>query len=268
MNNKTYLLPKVIFLTILFMIIFGLYDVLSIVLFTLASFIIALVFEVTYIYVKSLIFERRVEKGKSPSLQTIYNVVNRVMILVNNLLRINVIVKGYNHFDSQENYVIYSNHQSNADIIVMLEAFRDPIAFMAKKETSKIPIVSRWMRLMGCTFLDRKDVRAQIKTLKESINQVKNGYNMVIFPEGTRSKGSEMLDFKAGSLKIALKSKAKILPVTLNNVYTFSNKWPFRRTNVTVHIHEPMEYEMYMDLDTGELADKVKSIISTKIDKN
>ena len=62
-------------------------------------------------------------------------------------------------------------------------------------------------------------MKQSAQTIIDGIKQLKAGINMVIFPEGTRSKGAPVGEFKAGSFKLATKSKAPIVPVTIDGTY-------------------------------------------------
>ena len=77
----------------------------------------------------------------------------------------------------------------------------------------KIPFLSSWMKRIHCIFLDRKDIKQSAKTILEGIRILKSGHSMVVFPEGTRSKGEQMGEFKAGSFKLATKSKFLLFPL-------------------------------------------------------
>ncbi|PMU48000.1 1-acyl-sn-glycerol-3-phosphate acyltransferase, partial [Pseudomonas sp. GP01-A3] len=81
-----------------------------------------------------------------------------------------------------------------------------PIGFIAKMEITKLPIVPGWMEQMHCVFMDRSDRRQSLKAIKDGVEKLKNGHSLVIFPEGTRSKGTQMGEFKSGSLHLATKS--------------------------------------------------------------
>jgi 1-acyl-sn-glycerol-3-phosphate acyltransferase len=85
---------------------------------------------------------------------------------------------------------------------------------------------------------------------------------MVIFPEGTRSPNiGTTIDFKPGSFKVALKSKAPLVPVSIVKPLDFKSiKWPFKKP-ITLHIHPSIPYEEYRMMTSVELADKVKKII-------
>ena len=65
---------------------------------------------------------------------------------------------------------------------------------------------------------------------------MKNGHSIVIFPEGTRSKGGEVGEFKAGSFHLAVKSGVAILPVTLDGTYKMfeANGNRMKRARATV----------------------------------
>ena len=69
---------------------------------------------------------------------------------------------------------------------------------------------------MKAYMMDRNDIRQSLQVIVNVTNEVKNGRNYLIFPEGTRSKmGNEMLEFKGGSFKAATKAKCPIVPVAL-----------------------------------------------------
>ena len=75
------------------------------------------------------------------------------------------------------------------DIPVLLGYLNKPIGFVSKAEIKKFPVVPTWMELMNCVFMDRSDRRQSLKAIKDGIELLKNGHSIVIFPEGTRSKG-------------------------------------------------------------------------------
>ena len=140
--------------------------------------------------------------------------------------------------------VLYiGNHRSMFDIPVVYSLCPDLTGFMSKIEIAKVPLLSTWMRFLHCVFLNRGDKRAGIMSVNESINNVKNGISMVIFPEGTRSKGEEgdMLEFKPGSFKVAQRTGCPVVLVALNNTRAaFEAQFPkIRRTHIVVEFSEP-----------------------------
>jgi 1-acyl-sn-glycerol-3-phosphate acyltransferase len=107
------------------------------------------------------------------------------------------------------------------DILAMLGNLDRNIGIIAKKELKKNKVASGWMKELKCVFIDRNDIRKSLIAINEGAENLKNGKNMLIFPEGTRSKGPKMNEFKKGSLKMALKAKAPIVPITIDGGYRY-----------------------------------------------
>ena len=74
------------------------------------------------------------------------------------------------------------------------------------------------MKLLGCVFVKRDDIRASVKALNDATAIVESGKSFVIFPEGTRYKGEEggAGEFKAGAFRIAIKTGAPVVPVAIS----------------------------------------------------
>ncbi len=141
--------------------------------------------------------------------------------------------------------VLYvGNHRSFFDIVIGYTLVPNLTGFVAKKEMEKIPLLSNWMRLVHCLFLDRKNIKEGLKTILEGIEKVKNGISIWIFPEGTRNKDSELklMPFKEGSLKIAEKSNCPIIPVAMKGTADiFENQFPkIRKRHITVTFGRPI----------------------------
>ncbi len=80
------------------------------------------------------------------------------------------------------------------------------------------------MKERGCVFIDRDNARSSLKAINQAIQNLKLGHSMAIFPEGTRSKGPQVGDFKSGSLRIAIKSGVKVIPVSIKDSYKLIGK--------------------------------------------
>ncbi len=150
-------------------------------------------------------------------------------------------VTGEENIPKDQAVVFIANHQGDMDIPVMLGYIDRPIAFVAKKELSKIPLLAGWMRLMQCTFIDRKSPRASIQAMHDAVDGLKKGYSQMIFPEGTRSRGGPHREFKPGSFKLAFMAEAPIVPVTLDGTWhLIEEKGKFAPGKVKVIIHAPV----------------------------
>lgn len=169
-----------------------------------------------------------------------------------------------------EGPVLYvSNHQSNFDIPILMTYINRPKGFIAKIELTKMPLVVSWMRQMKCVFMDRNDIRQSINCINEGADYLKQGYSMVIFPEGTRSGGQQMGEFKAGSFKLALKSGVPIVPVAIDGSYKIMGKKSLiiKPAKVKVNILEPIATLELSKEEARELPDKVQNLIKRSLEK-
>lgn len=158
--------------------------------------------------------------------------------------------------------VFVGNHQGYFDIPILLGYIKKTKAFIAKIEILKVPILSQWMKLMQCTFLDRKDMRQSVRAMREAVETVKKGYSLVIFPEGTRSKGGPVAEFKAGSFKLAIKAGVPIVPITIDGSWRiFEHTGKFAKSHVKVTIHPAIPIA---DLSREELTE-LPNIVREKI---
>ena len=97
--------------------------------------------------------------------------------------------------------------------------------------------------------------------------EVKNGRNYLIFPEGTRSKlGNEMLEFHGGSFRCATKSKCPIVPIAMIDSFKVLDQKGSKPVTVQIHYLKPIPYEEYAGMKPAEVAALVKSRIQEKID--
>ena len=108
-----------------------------------------------------------------------------------------------------------SNHEGDFDIPVLLGFIEKPFGFMSKVEVKKVPIISEWMDVLNCVFIDRKNKRQSVLSLGECTTKLQDGHSLVIFPEGTRSKGRSINQFKTGAFRIALDAGVPIVPINI-----------------------------------------------------
>ena len=99
-----------------------------------------------------------------------------------------VIVDGRENIPEDTAVLYVGNHSSYYDILCSYVATPSGAGFFAKKEMGKIPCLSHWMTFINCLFLDRKNIKEGMKTINKGTQYLKDGFSMVIFPEGTRSQ--------------------------------------------------------------------------------
>lgn len=155
----------------------------------------------------------------------------------------NIQITGLDHIPQDQPVLFVSNHQGNFDIPILLAHLPKPLGFVAKVELKKLPLVNRWMELLDCVFIDRNDMRQSLRTITKAMDLLKSGHSMVIFPEGTRSKGDEIGAFKPGSLKMAARAGVSIVPITIKGSYKImeANGNRIKPANVQVIIAKPID---------------------------
>ncbi|MFD2510314.1 lysophospholipid acyltransferase family protein [Halalkalibacter alkalisediminis] len=143
--------------------------------------------------------------------------------LMRNLVQITgstVEVRGEEHLQTDEPYILIANHQSNFDIPLLLGFVHSGMGFVSKQELRKIPIGSKWMELKRCLFIDRQNPRQAIRDIDQKIEETKLTDDVLcIFPEGTSSKGDQVGEFKTGAFRAAKRKKIAILPVAISGSF-------------------------------------------------
>lgn len=166
--------------------------------------------------------------------------------------------------------LVVANHQGLFDILALLGHLGKPVGFIAKKEIGKLPIVSNWMKLLHCVFIDRDDRRQSVKAINQGTDNLQEGHSIVIFPEGTRGEGSKLTPFKSGSLRLATKANVPILPVAIDGTYQLleEGKGQVGTSTITLTINDPIYPEDYQDKKHNELAADIQAIIENALSTN
>lgn len=141
--------------------------------------------------------------------------------------------------------VLYiSNHRSFYDIILTYCRVPRATGYISKKSVKRVPSLSTWMMLMNCLFLDRDDIKQGMEVIKKAIDHINNGISIYVCPEGTRNKTDEpILDFHAGTFKIAERTGCTIIPITMvNSEQIFEAHLPkIKSAHVILEYGKPIE---------------------------
>lgn len=154
-----------------------------------------------------------------------------------------ITVIGEEHVPKDQAVLYIANHQSYFDIVLTYARCPNLTGFVAKDSIQKIPILPIWMHRLYCLFLNRDDIREGMKTILAGIDQLKRGISVFIFPEGTRNDHpEELLPFKEGSFKLALKSGCPVIPIAItNSCQIYERQAPFvKKTHVVIQYGAPI----------------------------
>ncbi len=92
-----------------------------------------------------------------------------------------------------------SNHLSYLDTITLASII--PTDFVAKAEVADWPIFGYLTKLQGTVFIDRNNKRGATEQAEAIINVMREEKNIMLFPEGTSTDGSDVKPFKSGLLQ-------------------------------------------------------------------
>jgi len=178
-------------------------------------------------------------------------------------------IEGLEKIDLNKRYIIISNHSSLMDIPAIGLLTGKPISWVMKESLLRLPILNILFTLGIGISIPRADARKsqekllkKIKVLKERMNP-----NIIIYPEGTRTKNGEFNLFKRGFVKIMRAYKMDILPVTLSGFYNFYSKKSFFTnpdSKLKIIVHPVQKYQDLKELDDKEIAKKMQELISIR----
>lgn len=208
----------------------------------------------------------RYGKKKNEDITEAYAYIKKVTKAANHAGRVTIESHGLENLPKENGYIFYPNHQGLFDVLVFLESCPAPFAFVIKKEARNIILLKQVGDALGSLAIDRDDIKQSMKVILEMAEQVKKGKNFLIFAEGTRSKlGNQLLDFKGGSFKAAMKAKCPIVPCALIDSFKPFDEKSLKPVTVKLIYLPPMYYEEYKDMKTGEIAAEVKRRIEETI---
>lgn len=147
-------------------------------------------------------------------------------------------VKGKDNVPVEGALLVVANHMNNADPPLVAVSIPRKTIFMAKQELLKSPIIKYFVGSFGAfpvnrTIVDRNALRQAGETLD-------NGWCLVMFPEGKRSRSGSLQQAFPGSALIATRNNITVLPVGISGTEKMGGwKWIFKRPRVIVNIGKP-----------------------------
>jgi 1-acyl-sn-glycerol-3-phosphate acyltransferase len=146
--------------------------------------------------------------------------------------------KGLENVPLSGGVVIAANHQTYIDPFWVGLPIKRPLRFLAWDEAFDWPVVGKLMQLFGAWPLQLEG--SDPTAIRRSLQWLKDGGAVVIFPEGARCEpAGELVRFKNGAVRLAMEAGVPVLPVTIrggNRVWPRGWRLPrFARVEVTYH---------------------------------
>ena len=196
-----------------------------------------------------------------------YAMALRIINIIKKTGHIKTKAYGVENLPTDCGYIMYPNHQGKYDVLGIMDTHQSPCSFVMDKAKSYTILVREVLDLLKGKRLDKKNCRQALRIINEVAEEIKQGGRFILFPEGgyAFNQGNHLCEFKPGCFKIALKSKAPIVPVALIDSYKVFDSYHMGQVETQVHYLKPIRYEEYKDMSTNEIAQKVHDLIEAKI---
>lgn len=186
-------------------------------------------------------------------------------IIICQLIPAKIIIRGREKAARGTTYVIISNHRSIIDILV-INCLRYRFRWISKIENMKVPVLGWYLKMTGYITVDRSDDESKAEMLSRSLECLKSGTSIMIFPEGTRSPDDTIGFFKRGAFQLAIYAGVPVLPVLINGTGDILPKHGFifrGKHAITVQVLDPVLPSDFGTTSPEELALKFNALIRT-----
>lgn len=186
-----------------------------------------------------------------------------------NLARVKIHASGIEQIPFDKHFFFVSNHRSKFDNMVhSMVLHKTELAFISKPENFKIPIGRHLMNRSCYLAIERNNPREGMKTILRAISLLGNdAVSIGVFPEGTRSKTTELLEFKPGCFKIAEKTKSPIIVGVTQGTEKIHKNFPWKPTHVYFDVIKVLYPQDYEGKTTVEISECVYALIKNHIDQ-
>lgn len=178
-----------------------------------------------------------------------YHYVHEFALRFEKVIQKNIVIENQDIINKEHGGRIYiANHQSMDDIITLLSLSKKPLIFISKIENQKKFLIGNACRAIDTYFIDRNDARQSLKVLKEAAMKAKNeNCDLVLFPEGTRSKDLHVHEFKSALNNLTFQAKVEVVRVALGNTIQTLKWGKYKPYPVYVKVFEPLSYDYYLE---------------------
>ena len=177
-------------------------------------------------------------------------------------------IDGLDNLNLDKQYIFMSNHESALDIVLGVAAIPSNLVFLAKKELFRVPVFGWAMEAAGMIKIDRQNPEIARKSVSEAVETLMHSsFSTLIYPEGTRSNGEELLPFKKGGFILAIRTQLPVVPITIlgsGNVLP-KGTLAIKKSHIKMIIDNPIP-TLEMDInDKDQLLQDCRNIINQNL---
>lgn len=176
-------------------------------------------------------------------------------------------ISGFKNNQSESPVIYVANHQGKLDGPFLLGLLNNTAAVM-KLKYALSPVYASLVKNLNFITLNQHSREVLEKALNDAGNVFKNGKNLLIFPEGTRSTTKRLKPFKNFAFKIAIQNDIPIVPIVIHSKFPFMAKklssfFPNQKNSYTIRCLKAIL--QLSGESPADLADRVQKIMSREL---
>ena len=173
-------------------------------------------------------------------------------------------VTGAEHLAGVGAAILAANHASYIDSVVLMATIPTDFRFLAKRRLADYPLIGTVIRKAGHATIEKATVAQQLSSADILARLLREGRQMLVFPEGTFLRPPELLPFRLGSFKAAVETRCAIVPIALRGTRRVlpDGTWLFRRGPIDVMITAPLVPAAQGWQEMVRLRDEARTIIA------
>lgn len=198
-----------------------------------------------------------------------YKYLQEVVAIMHRTGRIRTEVHGTENLPKEGGYVMYPNHQGKYDGYAIVYGHKNPCSVVMDRRRSRLPFIREVIDIVKGKRMELDNMRQSLAIINEVAAEVAQGRKFMIFPEGgyNKEKKNGLWEFKPGCFKTSVKSRTPIVPVVIVDTYRALDISYPGLVRTQVHFLEPIPYDDFKEMKTGEIAQMVRNRIQKKLDE-
>jgi 1-acyl-sn-glycerol-3-phosphate acyltransferase len=173
-------------------------------------------------------------------------------------------IVGLEHVRDMGAAVLAANHASYIDSVVLMAAIPTDFRFVAKRRLAYYPLIGTVIRRAGHVTIEKASVAQQLAGATDLAHFLREGRQLLVFPEGTFFRPPGLLPFRLGAFKAAVDARVPVVPIALRGTRDVlpADTWLFRRGPIEVTIGAPLRPEAQGWQEMVRLRDRARSSIA------
>jgi 1-acyl-sn-glycerol-3-phosphate acyltransferase len=173
-------------------------------------------------------------------------------------------VTGAEHLEGVGPAILAANHASYIDSVILMATIPTDFCFLAKRRLADYPLIGTVIRKAGHVTIEKVTVAQQLSSADLLARLLREGRQMLVFPEGTFFRPPELLPFRLGAFKAAVETGRPIVPIALRGTRRVlpDGTWLFTHGPIDVIIGAPLVQTAQGWQEMVRLRDEARAVIA------